>query len=107
MSGDSRRWDEKMITRLRKPAACPKCGRPRVQLILVGRPTPEGLEMLNRGEAVMGGCLIEENMPDWKCADCGDEWYDPTDPVRQEWEATQRELTDQVIKEKTSQHPPY
>ena len=40
--------------------------------------------MIERGEAIAGTCFASLDRPDWHCATCGHEWFDPTDPGRQE-----------------------
>ncbi len=54
---------------------CIQCGR-RVPFVL-GYPSPELLEQAERGEVVLGGCLIPNSPPrDWVCPSCD---ADPTD----------------------------
>jgi hypothetical protein len=40
--------------------------------------------MIERGEAIAGTCFASLDRPDWHCAVCGHQWFDPTDPARQE-----------------------
>ena len=54
---------------LRKPRKCPQCGG-KVVRILYGEPTPEAFEAAERGEFVLGGCLVNELSPDWECLGC-------------------------------------
>jgi DNA-directed RNA polymerase subunit RPC12/RpoP len=70
----------------RMPARCPKCGALPVIRILYGGRVPIPEEVL-RGEAVQRGCWVSLGDPDWLCRKCGHEWFDPTDPGKQAWEA--------------------
>ena len=54
----------------RKPVKCPHCGG-KVLRIAYGDPGPEMLEAANRGEIILGGCLISDESPDYACPDCG------------------------------------
>ena len=54
----------------RKPRKCPHCGG-KVVSILYGEPSEEGFQMAERGEVVLGGCIIWESMPDYQCLGCG------------------------------------
>lgn len=59
-----------------KPA-CPKCGSQRTAIIIGGYPTPEAEEMVQRGEAVHGGCMPwvgEGPSPTHRCKDCDAEF---------------------------------
>jgi ribosomal protein L37AE/L43A len=74
------------MTELRRPEKCPACGATSFVRIIRGRPTPEAWDMIERGEAVPGGCFVFPQMPDWRCKSCQHEWLDLEDPVRQELE---------------------
>ena len=67
---------------LRKPETCPSCSGHDIRRIMYGLPTDETLRRAERGEVVLGGCTVFDDMPDWRCMTCGHEWFDPTDPVR-------------------------
>ena len=67
---------------LRRPKNCPKCGSTEFVGILYGRPTPEALDAVDRGEIALGGCFLLPGQPDWKCMSCGHRWFDPDDPER-------------------------
>lgn len=71
---------------LRRPAACPKCGALDLRRIIYGRPMPEAMAMIERGEACLGHCFIERWLPDWRCHACRHEWFDADDPAKQELE---------------------
>ncbi|MEO5986932.1 MAG: hypothetical protein ABIW50_07605 [Candidatus Limnocylindria bacterium] len=51
--------------------ACPSCGSTDALRILYGLPTPEAVEASERGELVIGGCLIGGESPDFECRGCG------------------------------------
>lgn len=50
---------------------CPSCSSLRVRRIIYGEPSPELGERADRGEVVIGGCVIFGNDPEWDCPDCG------------------------------------
>jgi DNA-directed RNA polymerase subunit RPC12/RpoP len=54
----------------RKPTKCPVCGG-KVVPINYGEPDYETFQASERGEIVLGGCLIGANAPDWACVKCG------------------------------------
>jgi hypothetical protein len=58
--------------------------------IVYGYPAPETFEAAERGEVILGGCIVFEDMPEGRCPSCltdlcwtGDRWT----PVgqRAEW----------------------
>jgi hypothetical protein len=59
-----------------KPVQCPSCGSARVATILYGLPAfgPELDRQLETGEIVLGGCCVSDEMPEWRWAECGQEW---------------------------------
>jgi hypothetical protein len=48
------------------PPACPTCGEHMVPLSY-GLPTSETFEAAERGEVVLGGCLVYDDRPDFVC----------------------------------------
>lgn len=61
-----------IIDIIRRPKKCPRCGG-EVCDILYGEPTAtwEEVYLAETGHrAVLGGCIISENMPDYECAKC-------------------------------------
>ena len=54
----------------RKPTKCPTCGG-KVVIINYGEPTYEAYQAEQRGELVLGGCLIGPDAADWQCVQCG------------------------------------
>ena len=61
-----------MTEKTGKHPACPKCGSEQVLPIAYGLPGPEMWEMANRGEIVLGGCVVDS--PQWSCQACGWRW---------------------------------
>lgn len=59
----------KRLTRARP--SCPRCGSSDVIRIAYGYPAPELVEASERGEVELGGCCIEDGLPDWRCRSCG------------------------------------
>ena len=54
----------------RKPVKCPHCGG-KVLNIQYGYPGPEMMAASERGEILLGGCIISEDSPDCACPVCG------------------------------------
>lgn len=57
-------------TATRKPERCPACDSPLIADICYGYPSRETAEAAGRGEIVLGGCLIDDANPQWKCRAC-------------------------------------
>ncbi len=53
-------------------ASCPRCGSPAVPIVY-GLPAGELFEAADRGEVVLGGCMVWDEQPEWACrgVDCG------------------------------------
>ena len=73
-------WDKysymKPIEVIRRPKVCPKCGG-EILDILYGMPTAtweEDYFKKTGHHASLGGCCIEEDMPDYVCKDCETEF---------------------------------
>jgi len=56
-----------------RKAACPACGGAGIP-IEYGLPDAELWEAEQRGEAVIGGCIVEPDNPDYLCGSCGQRW---------------------------------
>lgn len=56
------------------PQLCPQCGSERIRPILWGYPTDEAFERAERGEFVLGGCVVTPNAPNTACLDCQARW---------------------------------
>lgn len=50
---------------------CPRCGTGRLRPILYGFPTPAAFEAADRGDLVLGGCVISDHDPMTACPTCG------------------------------------
>lgn len=57
---------------------CPRCGSTEQARVLWGMPVmdPELEGQLERGEVVLGGCLVGPGSSKWHCRACGFEWHD-------------------------------
>lgn len=53
-----------------KPEICPQCGGTVVNIIY-GEATKEMMEAAERGEIMLGGCIVHEEAADWQCNKCG------------------------------------
>ncbi len=49
---------------------CPKCRSTNVIPIVYGFPSEELFERADRGEVKLGGCVIEDDNPNYFCKDC-------------------------------------
>ena len=50
---------------------CPQCGKSDgVVEVVYGFPTLEGEQAAQRGEVVLGGCILDEGQPTHYCRDC-------------------------------------
>lgn len=56
------------------PRRCPQCGEATVVAVMYGFPTPEAVEAADRGEVEIGGCIVEDDNPTWRCRQCGRSW---------------------------------
>jgi hypothetical protein len=57
------------------PTRCANCGSHRVVQILYGEPSIEVCVLLEIGEVVLGGCMVDPSNPSWKCVICGQEYF--------------------------------
>lgn len=56
---------------------CPNCGKSWIAEILWGLPGDYDKyleEQIERKEIILGGCLVTDNDPKWKCNDCNHRW---------------------------------
>jgi hypothetical protein len=60
-----------------KPPKCPHCGAKKVVDILYGYPSDEGFEKADKGELVIGGCIVSGDNPSWQCTTCNTPIYQP------------------------------
>lgn len=67
------------------PPSCPRCGGLSVVPIVYGYPAEETAEAAERGEIVLGGCIVWEGRPNWHCTNCENSWVhtegSPIDPA--------------------------
>jgi hypothetical protein len=52
------------------PPRCPQCGAEAVRPIVYGYPAPEATRQEDQGEIILGGCVIFEEAPTWRCKRC-------------------------------------
>lgn len=55
----------------RRPAACPVCGAPDARRIVYGLPAPE---LFDDPDIALGGCLVAEDAPRFRCRACSTEF---------------------------------
>lgn len=72
----------------RPPKYCPTCRASNWIPIVYGLPDFELFESASRGEVAIGGCVIFDDNPTWRCTACGQEWPVATDSHTAEWIAT-------------------
>ena len=56
---------------------CPECGKGDPLRIVYGYPMFNMFEAEQRGELLLGGCMIEPDSPTWACRDCHHTWGGP------------------------------
>jgi len=54
--------------------SCPKCDTGNGVDIVYGMPSPELAEQAEQGLIALGGCVVEDNQPVYRCLACGFEW---------------------------------
>ena len=62
--------------------ACPTCGSAAVVRIVYGLPGHEAFEAAERGELVLGGCVISSDSPLWACTACHAQFGDHEEALR-------------------------
>jgi rubredoxin len=50
---------------------CPSCGKKAAVPIAYGFPGPGMWDAVDRGEIILGGCVISPGMPNMSCLSCG------------------------------------
>jgi len=63
---------------------CPHCGSDKTATILYGMPAPDGMDRAERGEIVLGGCVVSDDDPQLACRDCGSLWSGLQDGTKTE-----------------------
>ena len=64
----------------RRPQSCPRCAHQDWRSIVYGLPSFDLFQAADRGEVVLGGCMVEDEQPSARCGNCGQEWPDYADP---------------------------
>jgi hypothetical protein len=61
---------------------CPRCGSINAVEIVYGLPDVELGMAAERGEVVLGGCIVRDESPDYQCRACDSPlpWVRPDDP---------------------------
>ena len=54
--------------------SCPKCKSLNVVSIIYGMPAPELAEDAEKGNVILGGCVIHEDAREYHCKKCNHEW---------------------------------
>ena len=54
---------------------CPKCGKDLLP-IAYGVPGPGMMDADRRGEIALGGCVVSDNDPEWRCSACEKSFFD-------------------------------
>ena len=54
-------------------ARCPRCGTPGIEIVY-GLPGPDLAAEAERGEVIIGGCLVDETNPTHQCPACDTTW---------------------------------
>lgn len=49
--------------------SCPQCGSTMTPIVY-GYPGPDMFEAEERGEVVIGGCVVFDGRPSWRCTSC-------------------------------------
>ena len=65
---------------------CPECGREDSVPLLWGLPDFEAMSLAERGQVVLGGCMVMGEDPAFACRSCGLEWGREVDPTADEQE---------------------
>jgi len=65
-------WQSRDVFRSR-PRQCPLCGGSGIP-IAYGLPDPDLFRQAERGDVVIGGCIVEDYSPDFRCQSCGHAW---------------------------------
>jgi rubredoxin len=60
---------------------CPECGVVGLLPIVYGYPTRQAVDAEERGEIVLGGCVISGVMPNWACPECENHYRIETQAV--------------------------
>ena len=53
---------------------CPSCGSSNYIPIVYGKPSAEGMKRAEKGEIVLGGCIVRPDRNKYRCKDCGKDY---------------------------------
>ena len=53
---------------------CPKCGSSEYIPIIYGKPNDELIEKAEKGEVVLGGCIVTPDRNLFRCKECGTDY---------------------------------
>ena len=59
---------------MNKKYTCPECHAQEGVNIVYGYPTQETFELVKEGRLAIGGCIVDDENPDYKCMKCGYQW---------------------------------
>lgn len=71
------------LDRLTRRPPCPVCGAGDVALVVWGLPSHDDVERAGEEGIALGGCVVPEDPPNFRCCLCGYGWPDPE--RRQRW----------------------
>jgi predicted RNA-binding Zn-ribbon protein involved in translation (DUF1610 family) len=57
-----------------KKFKCPKCNKSEAVQILYGYPSPKTLQAWQNNEIELGGCIVRDENPLYKCKKCNHQW---------------------------------
>ncbi len=63
-----------MSDKRKQAPPCPQCGSHRTVPIVYGFVPASVGEAAERGEVVLGGCMLTGEDPEWACLACGHRW---------------------------------
>jgi len=68
---------DKAATAAAATPSCPQCGSAAdVIPIIYGYPSEELMKAADRGEVALGGCIVGDDAPRWRCKKCGRDFND-------------------------------
>jgi len=73
--------DDATETAERGEPRCPECGERGPLHIAYGYPSHEMFEAEERGEIALGGCVVDQSSPTWRCRRCRHEWGSPPSEI--------------------------
>ena len=58
-----------------KPEKCPECGSTHILEIMYGFPAHIAVEQERAGKIILGGCIVDEGNPKWRCIECNTDFF--------------------------------